>query len=68
MSRSVNDACVLFSTGEFDFVSPQSTAQFCGFIPQILTFPPGDTVVTVRLRDVAGNVGAPAQLVIRIGS
>jgi len=66
LSRAVSDACVLFSTGEFDFVSPQSSAQFCGFIGRVIEVPPGDTVLTARLRDTEGNVGPPAQLIVRI--
>lgn len=61
------DGCVkLEPTEDYGFVSSESNAQFCGFISAILQFPRGDTLLTVRLRDVDGNVGAPAQMVIRV--
>ena len=31
-----------------------------------LSFPSGDTLVTARVRDQAGNLGAPARLLVRI--
>ncbi|HXQ22168.1 MAG TPA: dockerin type I repeat-containing protein [Candidatus Acidoferrales bacterium] len=61
-----SDSCVLFPTGDYEFVNPMTTIQFCGVIDQVLSFPPGDTVVTARLRDVNGNAGPPAQIVIRV--
>jgi dockerin type I repeat protein len=64
--RAKSDGCVLFLSGEFGFVDANSTAQFCGLISSFLEFPPGDTVVTVRLQDVGGNAGAAAQLVLRV--
>ncbi|HYD48148.1 MAG TPA: hypothetical protein VEB21_07370, partial [Terriglobales bacterium] len=54
---SSSDSCVAFPTGDFSFVSPETEVQFCGFINVALAFPTGNTLVTVRLRDVAGNVG-----------
>ena len=48
-------ACVLGEDGIFGCVTTDATVQFCGFIGQALTFPPGDTLVTVRVRDVAGQ-------------
>jgi hypothetical protein len=31
----------------------------------LFSFPSGDTLVTVRVRDLAGNLGAPAQIIVR---
>lgn len=59
-------ACVLGVDGIFGCASGDATIQFCGFIGQALTFPPGDTLVTVRLRDAQGNVGLPRQLLVRV--
>ncbi len=59
-------ACVLGEDGTFGCVAADTTVQFCGFIGQALTFPPGDTLVTVRVRDVQGNLGAPRQLLVRL--
>jgi hypothetical protein len=67
-SRPARYGCVLFTTGELGYARSDSTAQFCGFMNTTLQFPPGDTLVTARLRDRAGNVGAPARLVVRVGS
>lgn len=61
-----NTACVLGSDGIFGCVTADATVQFCGFMGQALTFPPGDTIVTVRVRDVRGNFGAPRQLLVRV--
>ena len=46
-----------------------TTAQYCtnAVVGQELAFPPGDTLLTVQLRDFpAGNLGYPASLVIRV--
>lgn len=69
VARSCSDstACVLGIDGQYGCINGETTAQFCGFMGQITAFPPGDTLVTVRLRDFpAGNFGAPRQLIIRI--
>jgi len=66
VARNRDEACVLFPSGDFQFVNPSSTVQFCGFVTGVMEFQPGDTLVTVRLRDVSGNPGAPAQMVVRI--
>ncbi len=58
-------ACVLNIRGEYVCVSPDATRQFCGFIYEKLKFHPGDTLVTVRVLDVQGNPGSPAQLILR---
>ena len=59
-------ACVLGLDGQFACVAPDTTLQFCGFIGQILSFPSGDTTVTVRARDIQGNLGPAKQLIIRV--
>jgi hypothetical protein len=64
--RGPSDSCVRFADGLFRFVAPASTLQFCGAINRPIGFPEGDTTVTVRIRDVRGNVSAVAQLVIRV--
>ena len=64
--RNPDSACVLFPDGEFQFVDPQATVEFCGFISFPLRFADGDTVVTARVRDINGILGPPQQIVIRI--
>lgn len=67
------DACVQYvnngePTGQYGFADERSKMQFCGLITAVEQFPPAtDTTVTVRLRDVSGNVGAPAQIIIHVG-
>jgi hypothetical protein len=68
VARKETEACVQFATAEHGFVSAASTVQFCGFITSVLQFPPGDTLVTARLRDSGGNVGPIAQMMVRVGS
>jgi hypothetical protein len=57
---------VLYPSGEYDFVNGASTLQFCAFVDAVMVFPIGDTRLTVRLRDVNGNVGAPMAFVVRV--
>jgi hypothetical protein len=67
VARTNDGACVMFPSGDFRFANAASTAQFCGFVTGVMEFPQGDTRVTARLRDQAGNPGVPAQIAIRIG-
>ncbi|MBI1817853.1 MAG: hypothetical protein HYR72_22990 [Deltaproteobacteria bacterium] len=64
--RGPDDACTLFPDGEFHFVDPNSTAQFCGRVASPFGFPEGDTIATVRLSDQQGVVGATRQIVVRV--
>jgi hypothetical protein len=67
VARRESEACVKFLPSEdYGFVGADSTVQFCGDISSTLRFPPGPTLVTATLRDEDGNIGAPAQLVIRV--
>jgi len=62
-------ACVLgIDAMHYCVASPDTTLQFCGFVSQNLSFQSGDTLVTVRVRDVLGNLGPAAQLIVRVGS
>lgn len=71
--RVAKDACTLFPDGFYHFLFPPdgtvahpSTIQFCGQIGAPLAFPTGDTLITARIRDLAGNVSSPARLIIRV--
>lgn len=70
LGRACSDkfACIRFQDGRFGCVSQSIPAprQFCGQISQNLAFPTGDTLVTARVRDVAGNLGPQAQLIVRV--
>ncbi|MBI3785984.1 MAG: hypothetical protein HY270_21540 [Deltaproteobacteria bacterium] len=59
-------ACTQDSTGNFVFRSPSSTVQFCTLVSDALTFPGGDTILSARLRDTAGNAGPAVELVVRV--
>jgi len=59
-------ACTQDSNGNFLFGSTTSTAQFCTLVNDIMTFPSGDTVLTARLLDTAGNAGPSVQLIVRV--
>jgi hypothetical protein len=56
-------------SGLYGFADPRSTIEFClSTVTSAEQFPPNtDTTLTVRLRDVNGAVGAPAQIVVHIG-
>lgn len=65
--RPCTQACIHFDDGEFHCKDDNHTEeQFCAPIGMLLQFPGGDTLVTVRVRDVLGNLGPPAQLIIRV--
>ena len=59
-------ACVLGTDGQFGCAETASRFQYCGFIGQALSFLPGDTLVTARVRDTGGNLGAAKQMVVRV--
>jgi hypothetical protein len=67
VGRRRNEGCVKFlPSEEYGFVSDDSDLQFCSLISGALRFPPGDTLVTARLRDEDGHFGAPAQLIVHV--
>jgi hypothetical protein len=66
--RGTNDACTQFPDDwpPYHFVDSTSTIQFCGLITPPIAFPVGDTRVTARIRDVAGNRSAASTILIRV--
>lgn len=61
--------CVRFESGEFGCQSGlDAEVQFCAPVPMSLAFPLGDTLVTARVRDQAGHLGAPRQLIVRVAA
>lgn len=62
-----DQACTRNTFGNFAFRSPETTTQYCFLVPTIAEFPEGDTVVKVRLRDTAGNIGPEQEIVVRVG-
>lgn len=61
-----DEACVAYPDGEFHFVDSSTTVEFCSFISRPISFVPGDTVITARVRDTNGVTGPTQQIVIRI--
>jgi hypothetical protein len=62
-----NSACTkVDKTNAFRTVEPSATHQFCDFVTGIALFPEGDSLVTAQLRDKDGNLGQPAQIIIRV--
>jgi len=59
-------ACLLMPNGDFGCADSRSSSQYCAQISQNLEFPPGDTLVTVRVLDTSRNPGVPRQIIIRI--
>ncbi len=68
-------ACTMDAHGTKSFVTsslvspsptPKGIVQFCKQADTTETFPPGDTLLTVRLRDQAGQLGPTAQIIVRV--
>jgi len=59
-------ACTRTPSGSFATVNSLSTTQFCIPIAKAWAFPAGDTVVAVRVRDQAGNLGPVQEMVVRV--
>lgn len=59
-------ACTSFPDGSFHFVAPGSNVQFCAVISAPWAFRPGQTIVKARLRDEAGNVGWPREMIVEV--
>jgi len=69
LGRSLSfSACTIPNgvTGEYTFVHPESSAQYCVPIDRPWRFAPGDTIVAARVRDTGGTVGQPKEIVVRI--
>jgi hypothetical protein len=58
--------CTLDGSGNFAFIGPNSTRQFCVLTSSALAFAPGDTMVTARLRDSGGNAGESRSMIVRV--
>jgi len=58
-------ACTLTKHGDFAFINPASTVQFCMIVARAWNFPMGDTLLSVRLRDKDGNPGPVKTLRLR---
>jgi len=67
--QSPGAACTLApGGGSYAYVSPGATAQFCDPMNAPQAFPPGDSLLTVQLKDTGGNVGPTAQIIVRVAT
>lgn len=64
--RSCAEACVKYDDGEFHCVNGDTDMQYCAAVTMPMRFPDGDTLVTVRVRNVQDQLGPPAQLIVRV--
>lgn len=73
--RGSQEACTrVLPDMDFRFVMPDSALQFCAPVTRALEFPPGDTVLTVRVLDQiaadappgSGVPGPTARIVVRV--
>ena len=60
------DACTFFPDGDYHFVDPSSTLQFCSLISTNWAFRSGNTIVKARVRDTQGLVGPARELILRV--
>jgi hypothetical protein len=60
-----DSSCTLGPNGDYAFLSRDTTTQFCMIVARAYGFPVGDTLVSVRLRDMDGNPGPVKQIRIR---
>ncbi|MDX2169013.1 MAG: dockerin type I repeat-containing protein [Deltaproteobacteria bacterium] len=70
-ARNCAASCAKDANGDYACVDTATEAQFCVLVDTLLEFPPGDTLVTVRVRDkgrgtVAPNLGPPSRLIVRV--
>lgn len=58
-------SCTMNASGDYAFVKKDTKMQFCMLVARSYAFPDGDTVLSVRVRDVDGNPGPVARMRIR---
>jgi hypothetical protein len=58
--------CTVDALGNPAFVDQASTRQYCALVGREIAFPPGNTLLTVRILDTAGNPGAQGRIILRV--
>ncbi|MBI3782185.1 MAG: hypothetical protein HY270_02170 [Deltaproteobacteria bacterium] len=58
-------SCTSTKTGDFSFVKQDTTQQFCMMVAHAWSFTEGDTILTVRVRDMNGNPGPAKKMRVR---
>jgi hypothetical protein len=64
--RTATSACTRDVGALYDFTNPESEIQFCLPVAKAWAFPPGDTIVAARVRDVRGQVSQVQEIVVRV--
>jgi hypothetical protein len=64
---SPNLSCLQDGFGRPLFMGSGTQMQLCLLVPRPLEVPVGETVLTVRWRDTAGNLGPTQQLILQVG-
>jgi hypothetical protein len=64
--RTDTNACTRDAGATYTFVNEEADLQFCLPIARAWAFQPGDTIVAARVRDRAGRVSAPVEMVVRV--
>ena len=67
-ASSATLACTRDGFGNFAFLNPQTSRQFCTQIANADEFPQGRTTVAVQLRDISGNLGPRHEFVVVVDS
>ena len=66
--RFANSGCVRYANGIYRFADDASRVEFCATMTKQAAFPPGDTRLKVRLRNLGGRTGAERELIVRTPS
>lgn len=57
--------CTMKANGDYSFLTQGTTTQFCMLVAHSWAFPDGETILSVRVRDVDGNPGPVARMRIK---
>jgi len=68
VATTPNATCTQNEFGQLGFVAAGSRVQFCMTVNGFVNFRPGDTRITVQVRDTAGALSPVRRLVISVGS
>lgn len=69
VATTARRACTTDGFGSPVFVSQASgVVQFCLLVNAVKAFPPGETALSVLVRDVGGNLGPEMRIAVRIGN
>lgn len=66
LGRTLVSPCTRDRFGNFTFVDPRSTIQFCLPIAAAWRFQDGDTVAAARVRSIAGGLSEVEEIVVRV--